>query len=124
MRWKDAPRRRLTAPRDRPISLPAFLSFDTINRRTMTEEPVEIRRKRLIHRSLYTGMKETDLLLGGFARRELAALDPSGLDMYEALLAEPDPAIYAWATGDVPVPPEHDNDVMARLRRYVESSDR
>ena len=40
----------------------------------MTEEPVEIRRKRLIHRSLYTGMKETDLLLGAFARKELPGL--------------------------------------------------
>jgi len=90
----------------------------------MNEEPVEIRRKRLIHRSLYTGMKETDLLLGGFARRELAGLDQAGLDMYETLLAEPDPAIYAWATGDAPVPEAHDNDVMARLRRFVESRDR
>ena len=85
----------------------------------MTEEPVEIRRKRLIHRSLYTGMKETDLLLGAFARHTLPDLDPAGLDMYEALLGEPDPAIYAWAIGGEPVPPEHDNAVMTLLRRFA-----
>lgn len=85
----------------------------------MTEEPIAIRRKRLIHRSLYTGMKETDLLLGAFARQTLADLDSAGLDMYEALLAEPDPAIYAWAIGNEPVPPAHDNAVMAALRRFA-----
>jgi antitoxin CptB len=85
----------------------------------MTAEPVEIRRKRLIHRSLYTGMKETDLLLGGFARRAVPRFDAAGLDMYESLLREPDPAIYAWAIGREPVPPEHDNVVMALLRRHA-----
>jgi succinate dehydrogenase flavin-adding protein (antitoxin of CptAB toxin-antitoxin module) len=85
----------------------------------MIEEPVEIRRKRLIHRSLYTGMKETDLLLGAFARKELPGLDSAGLALYEALLEEPDPAIYAWAIGREPVPAEHDNTVMALLRRFA-----
>ena len=85
----------------------------------MSPEPVEIRRKRLIHRSLYTGMKETDLLLGPFARREVPGFSPAELDQYEALLGEPDPSIYAWAIGELPVPPEHDNEVMARLKHFA-----
>ena len=85
----------------------------------MSPEPVEIRRKRLIHRSLYTGMKETDLLLGPFARREVPSFAPAELDQYEALLGEPDPSIYAWAIGELPVPPEHDNGVMARLKLFA-----
>lgn len=85
----------------------------------MTDEPIDIRRKRLIHRSLYTGMKETDLLLGAFARAEVAAFDSRQLDLYEALLGEPDPAIFAWAIGREDVPPEHDNDVMAQLRNFT-----
>jgi len=84
----------------------------------MTAEPLEIRRKRLTHRSLYTGMKETDLLLGAFARAELAAFDSRQLDLYEALLEEPDPAIFAWAIGQDALPPEHDNDVMESLRHF------
>lgn len=82
-------------------------------------EPIEIRRKRLTHRSLYTGMKETDLLLGAFARRHVAAFDPGQLDRYEALLGEPDPAIYAWAIGREKPPPEHDHDVMRLLRDFA-----
>jgi antitoxin CptB len=87
----------------------------------MSDEPLETRRKRLIHRSLYTGMKETDLLLGGFARRELPGFDMGQLARYEALLAEPDPAIYAWAIGREAPPPVHDHDVMALLRRFAGS---
>jgi len=87
----------------------------------MTAEPIDIRRKRLIHRSLYTGMKETDLLLGGFARACVTGFDSRQLDLYEALLQEPDPAIFAWAIGREAVPLEHDNDVMALLRDFTKT---
>ena len=43
------------------------------------------RLKRLIYRSCYTGTKELDLVLGGFARGRLAGLSPVQLDRYEAL---------------------------------------
>lgn len=69
-------------------------------------EPLEARRKRLIHRSLYTGMKETDILLGGFARARLMDLSVADLDLYESMLATvSDPTIYAWIVGrDEPDP--------------------
>ena len=82
-------------------------------------ESIDIRRKRLTHRSLYTGMKETDLLLGAFARAHLGGLDAAQLDRYEALLGEPDPAIYEWAIGREPPPPEHDHDVMRLLQDFA-----
>ena len=64
-------------------------------------------------------MKETDLLLGAFARAHVVAFDDGQLDRYERLLEEPDPAIFAWAIGREEVPAEHDNDVMALLRRFT-----
>lgn len=82
-------------------------------------EPLADRRKRLIYRSCYTGMKETDILLGAFARAHLPAFDAGQLDRYERLLeTNEDPAIYAWAVGRTPVPPEYDNDVMALLKKF------
>jgi antitoxin CptB len=81
-------------------------------------EPIETRRKRLIHRSRYTGMKETDLLLGAFARRYVPGFDAAELDQYENLLQEPDPAIFDWATGREEVPPEHRNRVMDLLKTF------
>ena len=84
----------------------------------MTED-IGIRRKRLLHRSRYTGIKETDILLGAFAEAYLPGFDDGQLDRYEALLdVGSDPVIYAWAIGAQPVPPEHDNDVMALLKAF------
>lgn len=76
------------------------------------------RRRRLIHRSLYTGMKETDLLLGPFAQRHVPDFSTEQLDRYERLLEEADPDIFDWATGRQPVPARHDHDVMGLLKNF------
>ncbi len=82
------------------------------------DEPLETRRKRLIHRSQYTGMKETDLLLGAFARRYVPTFSPAELDCYERLLDEPDPDVFDWASGLKPVPMSHQNAVMNLLLNF------
>ena len=76
------------------------------------------RRRRLIHRSRYTGMKETDLVLGQFAARYVPGFTPEQLDRYEQLLAAGDPTIYDWVTGTTKVPPAYDNDVTALLINF------
>lgn len=81
-------------------------------------EPITVRRKRLIHQSRYRGRLEADLLLGGFAARHVAALDPAQLDRYEALLGQSDADLLAWIAGRVPVPREHDHDVFGLLRSF------
>lgn len=63
-------------------------------------------------------MKEMDLLLGGFAERELGALNSDELDQFEALLSLPDPDLYAWISGMADIPAEHHSDVMQRLRAF------
>ena len=50
------------------------------------QESRSTRIRRLIYQSSYTGMKETDLLLGRFAQDHLAALSDQELGQYEALL--------------------------------------
>lgn len=86
---------------------------------TDTNDLLEARRKRLIYRSLYTGMKETDLLLGAFARTHLPAFGAEELDQYEHLLdTQEDPLIYAWAIGRDPVPAEYDTPVMKLLQQF------
>ena len=81
-------------------------------------ETIEVRRKRLIHRSRYTGMKETDLLLGRFAERYVPHFSAEQLDHYERLLEAPGPMIFAWVTGREPVPPEHQTEVMNLLQNF------
>ena len=78
-------------------------------------ESRETRIRRLIHRSCYTGTKETDRLLGAFARRHLHELDDAGLAAYEEVLALGDPDIWGMATGTLERPEGLDNPVLDRL---------
>jgi antitoxin CptB len=77
-----------------------------------------VRRKRLLYRSAYTGTKETDLLLGSFARRHLATLTEAQLDTYEALLEIEDPRLYKWISGMEDAPADYDSDVLIMIRNF------
>lgn len=78
----------------------------------------QARIKKLIYRASYTGMKETDLLLGQFASRYLPDLSDEELDMFEALLEAGDPKILAWVQGDEEVPPQFQNSVMNMIKNF------
>ena len=94
----------------------------------MSESPVQpekcalsarqVRVKRLIYRSSYTGMKETDLLLGQFAARHLTELSDNELDMFEALLDAGDPRILAWVQGDEQVPEVFQGTVIDLIKNF------
>jgi antitoxin CptB len=86
-------------------------------------EPITVRRKRLIYRSRYRGILESDLLLGPFADRYVATMDDVQLDRYEALLEESDPDLLAWIAGAVPVPARHYH-VLFRLLQSFEPAGR
>jgi antitoxin CptB len=82
---------------------------------------LDTRRKRLLFRSLRRGTKESDLVLGGFARAHVAALDADQLDHFEALLDRNDPDVLAWIVGLEPPPPEFDTDVLHMIRVFKET---
>jgi len=79
---------------------------------------LETRRKRLLYRSIYRGNKENDILLGQFARAEIATFDAAELDDYERLLERSDNEIFDWVSGQQPVPPEADCGVLRRLMAF------
>ena len=81
-------------------------------------ETDEMMRRRLIYRASYTGMKETDLLLGQFAKRHLPDLDRAGLVEFEALRDAGDPSIFAWVRGDEEVPGIYDGPVLALIKEF------
>ena len=81
-------------------------------------EDFEVRVRRLRYRSFHRGTKELDLLLGRFAAEHLDAMTPEEIADYEAILEADEHDIYLWLTGQAPVPPEHDNAVMARIRGF------
>lgn len=76
------------------------------------------RRKKLSYRCWHRGTKELDLFIGSFADRHLAAMSEAELDLLEALLAVPEPTLYAWITGSAAPSAEFDNEVTRRLLAY------
>lgn len=60
--------------------------------------------RRMAMRSGRRGTKEMDIILGGFAARELAQLEPDTLLIYDALLEENDQDLYLWVSGQAPAP--------------------
>ena len=74
--------------------------------------------RRLVYQASYTGMKETDLLLGHFAKTYLADLCDADLTDFENLLAAGDQWIYAWVTGNEPVPDAYNTDVFRLIKEF------
>ena len=79
---------------------------------------IENRRKKLRYRAHYRGFKEADLLVGGYVRDHIEQMDHAAMDALEAILANSDRDIYAWATGKKAVPAVLNSAVMAQLRAY------
>jgi antitoxin CptB len=94
-----------------PIGVPPRSHLEAI-----MHESITVRRKRLLYQSRYRGHLEGDLLFGGFADRHLTSLSAAQLDRYEALLQESDQDLFAWISGQQPVPERHDHDVFRLLQ--------
>lgn len=70
----------------------------------MAGETREIRIKRLRMRAWHRGIKEMDLILGGWADKNLAKADDVALDLFERVLSEDDHDLYQWVSGQRPAP--------------------
>lgn len=85
---------------------------------TASDNSLEIRKRRLMYRSTYTGTKETDIILSRFAERNLPTFDERQVGLFEHMLTAGDPEIMAWVVRGKPIPPEFDNDVSRMLVRF------
>lgn len=83
----------------------------------LTETP-ENRLKRLRMRSWRRGIKEMDLILGGFADHRLSDLSDTELALFDALLSENDQDLYAWVTGQAS-PPERFAPMIATISEFA-----
>lgn len=79
----------------------------------------EQRIKRILYRTWYRGCKETDKILGGFAKLHAEGMTDAELDQFEVILEEQDTDLYHWLTEQKPLPPEYkDNKVMRALMDF------
>ncbi len=84
---------------------------------TSAENP-DVRRKRLLWRASHRGIKEMDLILGGFAKTRIAVMDEAELDELEAIIELPDQELLSWATKMAPVPAEHASELLLEILEH------
>lgn len=72
-------------------------------------------RKKLLYRSLHRGCKETDLLLGKFATKNIQNMSQEDLLEWEKVLDQTDSDIVSWVIRGVDVPAHLQSDVMKKL---------
>ncbi|SFK32121.1 succinate dehydrogenase assembly factor 2 [Methylocapsa palsarum] len=84
---------------------------------------LDARRRRVKFRSWHRGMLETDLLLGRFADAEIEKLSESELDDFEALLEALDRDVFAWMTGETPIPQVYDTLLFRKIVAFHAKAD-
>ena len=82
----------------------------------MTSFPDEhVRRKRLLWRATHRGIKEMDLILGGFVTRHLDRFTAADIAELERIMDIPDQELLSWATRQAEVPDAHASPMLARI---------
>ena len=73
------------------------------------------RRKRLLWRATHRGIKEMDLILGGFVTRHIDAFSPGEIDDLERIMEIPDQDMLAWATRQTDIPEGQASPLLVRI---------
>jgi antitoxin CptB len=84
------------------------------------QHSLETRRKRLRYRTNHTGIRETDVLIGGFVAEYGDSLDGEAIGALEDLLdGAHDPEILAWITARHSIPERFRTTTMERIVKFV-----
>jgi antitoxin CptB len=86
---------------------------------TRSSADLDPRRRRILVRAWRRGIREMDLVIGGFADAEIASLNDAELDELELLMAEEDADIFRWVTGEADTPERFRTALFDRMRAYV-----
>ncbi|WP_299863399.1 succinate dehydrogenase assembly factor 2 [uncultured Hoeflea sp.] len=86
---------------------------------TRSSADLDPRRRRILVRAWRRGIREMDLVIGGFADAEIDRLDDPELDQLEALMAEDDADLIKWVTGEEKTPERFRTPLFDRMRAYV-----
>jgi antitoxin CptB len=79
---------------------------------------LDIRRRRIRVRACRRGMREMDLLLGGFVDAQIDALDATEIAQLEALMEVQDSKLFAWFCGAEPPAPDHDTPLFQKITAF------
>jgi antitoxin CptB len=79
---------------------------------------LDTRRRAIRVRAWRRGMREMDILIGGFVDAKLAGLDERDIGDLERLLDAEDQKAFSWLCGTEPPPPEYDTPVFEQIKAF------
>ena len=79
---------------------------------------LEIIRKRLLWSASHRGIKEMDLVVGGFAAENLKLMSEVELNEFEILLDIPDQDLLSWLTNQEPIPQNRSSTMLTKILAY------
>ncbi|OYW66656.1 MAG: succinate dehydrogenase assembly factor 2 [Bosea sp. 12-68-7] len=85
---------------------------------TRTSADLDPRRRKILFRAWHRGMRENDLIMGGFADAHIGELSEAELDEFERLIEVLDRDLLSWITGEAQVPENYDTPVFRRLKAF------
>ena len=76
---------------------------------------MDLYRKRLLYKATHRGMKETDTLIGGFAKAQLESLSDVQLASFDTLLDEEDNDLLNWIMEREEAPKRIDSQLLNQI---------
>ena len=89
-----------------------------------TLDMLDCQRRRIRVRAWRRGMREMDLILGGFVDARVETLDASELAQFEALLDADDDVAFRWFCGAEPLPPAYDTPLFKKIAAFHADRDK
>jgi len=74
--------------------------------------------KKLLYQSCNRGCKETDLIIGQFAKLHINKMNDAELQTFNQILQFADTDLYDWYTQKKPVPPENHSELMIKILNF------
>ena len=78
----------------------------------------EITRRRLLWRATHRGIKEMDLIVGGYAQDHLSSMTGAELTDFAEILEIPDQQLLSWVMNQEALPPERDSPLLRAVLNY------
>jgi succinate dehydrogenase flavin-adding protein (antitoxin of CptAB toxin-antitoxin module) len=85
----------------------------------MSDTNINYFKKRLIYKSNNRGLKETDIILGGFVNQNINQLNEEHLKMLDEILNQPDIDLYNWITQNKKTPDQYNNKIMKMIQEWL-----
>jgi antitoxin CptB len=85
---------------------------------TRSSADLDPRRSRILFRAWRRGIREMDLIMGGFADARIGEMSQTELDEFERLIEVPDRDLFGWLTGEAETPANYDTDVFRQIKAF------